>query len=254
MKNIEKTLKYYELLMIKDIRKQINPIPLPDGFSFVFWDNDNCINDWVNIHIETGEFNSLQNAFNFFHDFYDNFYAEISKRCIFIVNKKGEKIATATVSPTREYGYNCAIDWFAISPKAQGLQLSKPLLSKVISIAKELGYKDILLHTQTHTWLAAKIYLDFGFTPYKTQGNQGWDILKTITQHPKLCHFKTLKPDELYDQLILKIKKELDKLHNNYNYSVWYKNNRKDIYVRENENYFEYQYSIENEKIKLTKK
>lgn len=250
MNNIEKTLEYHELIMTMDLNN-INSYELPNGFSFRFWDSDNCIHDWVNIHIESGEFNSIQGAHNTFHQFYDNFYNELNKRCFFIENINGEKVATATISPANEFGYKCVIDWFAISPRAQGLRLSKPLLSKTLSIAKNLGYDKILLHTQTHTWLAAKIYLDFGFEPFNIEDKKGWEILKTITNHPKLKNFNTLKNKEIYDELILKIKKQLDKLHKDYNYSVWYINNRNDVYVKEQDKYYKYKFIIDHNKVKL---
>lgn len=252
MNNIEKTLEYHELLMTR----KLDSIPLyelKDGFFFKFWNNDDCIKDWVNIHIESGEFNSLEEAYKAFHDFYDKFYNKIQKRCIFIENKKGEKVATATISPANEFGFECVIDWFAVSQKAQGQRLSKPLLSKTLLVAKNLGYDKILLHTQTHTWLAAKIYLDFGFEPLNIGNDKGWEILKTLTNHPKLKDYKKLKDEEIYDNLILKIKNELDTLHKNYNYSVWYINNRNDIYVREQNNFFKYKFIIENDKVKLLK-
>lgn len=238
--------------MVRDL-KNIEKYELPEGFSYKFWNGDNCIQDWINIHLETGEFNSEKEAITIFHDYYDNFYDEISSRCVFIENIQGEKVATATISPANEFGYKCVIDWFAISPKAQGKHLSKPLLSQVLLIAKRLGYKNILLHTQTHTWLAVKVYLDCGFKPYKTKGNNGWNIIKTITNHPKLKRFKTVEETEIYDDLIVKIKKELDKLHKNYTYSVWYINNRNDVYVREENSYFEYKYQIKNGKVLLLK-
>ena len=250
MNNIEKTLEYHELLMTRKL-DNISLYELQDGFSFRFWDNDDCIKDWVNIHIESGEFNSIEGAYKIFHDFYDKFYDEIQSRCFFIENSKGEKVATATISPSNEFGYECVIDWFAVSTKAQGLRLSKPLLTKALLVAKNLGYDKILLHTQTHAWLAAKIYLDFGFEPFNTGDDKGWEILKTITNHPKLKSYKKLKNKEMYDSLILQIKKQLDSLHKNYNYSVWYKNNINEVFVREQNNYFKYKFVIDNNVVKL---
>ena len=115
----------------------------------------------------------------------------------------GEKVATATISPANEYGYRCVLDWFAISPKAQGLKLSKPLLSKVLQTAKNLGYDKMLLHTQTHTWLAAKVYLDMGFNPYNVEEDYlGWQILKKITNHEKTYINETFSWDNtVYDLL-----------------------------------------------------
>lgn len=250
MNNIEKTLEYHELLMTRKL-VCIPSYELQDGYSFKFWDSDDCVKDWVNIHIESGEFNSIEEAYKTFHDFYDKFYNEIQKRCFFIENAKGEKVATATISPANEFGYKCVIDWFAVSPKAQRLRLSKPLLSKTLLVARNLGYEDILLHTQTHTWLAAKIYLDFEFEPLNIGDNKGWQILKTITNHPKLKNYKKLKDEEIYDNLIVKIKNRLDALHKNYNYSVWYINNRNDVYVREQDNYFKYKFIVNGDEVEL---
>ena len=253
LKNIDKKIKYYDLLMVRDLNS-IEEVPLPDGFYYTMWNNDNCKLDWINIHIETGEFNSIdKEAEPIFNSFYNKFYSELSARCIFIENNKGEKVATATISPANEFGYKCVIDWFAISPKAQGLKLSKSLLSKTLILAKELGYKKILLHTQTNTWLAAKLYLDHGFVPYKTKNNKGWNILKSIINHPKLKKFKNIPDDEIYDELMVKIENQLNLLHKNYNYSVWHINNRNDIYVKEQDKYYEYKYQLNNDNLIITK-
>ena len=106
LNNIEKTLEYHELLMIKEL-KTIDNSSLPKGFTYVFWNNESCKTDWINIHLETGEFNSIKEANEIFHSYYDKFYDERSSRCLFIENNKGEKIATATISPANEYGYKC---------------------------------------------------------------------------------------------------------------------------------------------------
>ena len=148
------------------------------------------------------------------------------------------------MSPADEYGYKCVIDWLAIRKDYQGKHLSKPILSKLVNLAKELGYDKILLHTQTHTWLAAKIHLDFGFEPMVREDKKGWQILKTLTDHQKLGNFKSLKPYELYDELTLNIKELLDKKFKNYTFSVWYKDNRNDVYVYDYDTNKEYQYKF----------
>ena len=56
-------------------------------------------------------------------------------------------------------------------------------------MAKELGYQKILLHTQTNTWLAAKIYLDCGFEPFNIQDNKGWDISLSANKFVKYKKF-----------------------------------------------------------------
>ena len=69
-----------------------------------------------------------------------------------------------------------------------------------IKLAKELGHKNIILHTQTTTWLAAKLYLDFGFEVLNNEEEIGWSILNTLINHDKLSNFKKIPLDEIYDK------------------------------------------------------
>ncbi len=83
------------------------------------------------------------------------------------------------------------------------------MITKILETANELEHKGIILHTQTTTWLAAKLYLDFGFNILNKNEKNGWNILKTLTNHPKLSEFETLKIEEVYDK-----KEMLKKRHN----------------------------------------
>jgi len=139
-------------------------------------------------------------------------------------------------------GYPCVIDWLAIDKKYWRQKLGKPLITRTLQLAKELGYYKILLHTQTHTWLAAKLYLDFGFEPFNTQDIKGWQILKTITNHPKLKSINAIPESEMYFKDAVNIVSELDKLHNDYTYSIWFKNGKHEVWVRENNLVYKYQY------------
>lgn len=255
MKVFENTIEYHELILTIDNLNTKKNYKLPSGYKFVFWNDKSNINDWINIHIETGEFASLTEAKNVFDKFYGLFYSELNKRCFFIEDEFKNKVATATLSPANEFGYNCVIDWLAVSGKSQGKGLSKPLIAKCLEVAKKLGYNKILLHTQTTTWLAAKLYLDFGFKPMVLEDKKGWEILKTITHHPQLSNFNTVSENEIFDPLMIKIKQELKKLHSNFTFNVWYINGRNDVYVCENGKFYEYKFfkSGENLKIKRVK-
>lgn len=250
MNAIEKTLEYHELIMTLDDLNEVPAYSLPSGYRFARFETSADIDDWINMHISTGEFTSKVKAREYFHEFFDKFYGELPKRCIFVTNSKDEKIATATLSPADEYGYKCVIDWFAIRKDYQGKHLSKPILCKLVNLAKELNCDKILLHAQTHTWLAAKIYLDFGFEPLVLDDKKGWQILKTLTNHPKLSGFEALKTSELYDERVTNIRRLLDKKFKDYAYSVWYKDNRNDVYVYDYDTDKEYQYKFyENGKV-----
>ena len=119
------------------------------------------------------------------------------------------------------------------------------MINRFIKLANDLGYNKILLHTQTHTWLAAKLYLDLGFEPFKVNEDiKGWKMLKTITNHPTLESIDTIPNEEMYFDIALKVVKELDKIYgkDNYEYSIWHKNGRHDVEVRYENQVFDYKY------------
>lgn len=245
MEALESRLEYYELLMTLNNLNDINEYKLPEGYSFSFWQDSKDLENWIQIHINSGEFTYKQKAKEIFDIFYSPFLKELNKRCFFIVeNKTNKKIATATISPTQEHGYHCVVDWLAIDKKYWGNKLGKPLITKTLQLAKDLGYDKILLHTQTHTWLAAKMYLDFGFEPFNIEEFKGWQILKTITNHPKLEKFSTISENEMYFDDALNIVNELNKLHKNYSYEILHKNGKHEVWVRENN--FVYKYLFYN--------
>lgn len=244
MESIEKKLYYHELLMVRNNLSLQKDYPLPEGYKFVFYSGESDKIEWIKIHMQSGELNSLKEAEEIFNDFYGEFINELSKRCFFIENKSGEKVATATLSPSSEYGYNCVVDWLAIKKQYQKNGLARPLISRVIKLAKELNYNSLLLHTQTHTWLAAKLYLDFDFIPFNTDKKSGWEILKTLTNHPKLAEFNCTSESNLYDPLIINVVSSLDKLFKEYSYSVYYKDGRKDVFVLSGS--YEYYFTYEN--------
>ena len=256
MDTIEKTLEYHELLMTYDDTSKYGNYELPIGFHYEFF-KPGDEEEWVNIHIESGEFTSYEKGLKHFHDFFDYFKDELSKRCFFIETDSGEKIATATISllEEKEGIYEAAVDWVAIKEEYQGKKLAKPLISYLIRLANELGHDKLILHTQTHTWLAAKLYLDFGFEPYQINESLfGWRILKTITNHEKLKELEPLLEEEMYSKTAIKIVDELNKIHGDkYVYQIWHKNGRHDVAVFDYKDYFEYLYYLENDKIRLEK-
>ena len=109
------------------------------------------------------------------------------------------------------------------------------------------------MHTQTTTWLAAKLYLDFGFNILNKNEKNGWNILKTLTNHPKLNEFETLKIEEVYDKRNVEIEAQLNQIFkdDSFNYSVWYKNGLHNVYVYYKNSTYEYEYFDDEDKIIL---
>lgn len=245
MESLEKTLEYHELLMTYDDTSKYGSDALPIDFHYEFF-TPGDEETWSLIHIRSGEFMSMEEGLNNFHEYYDSFYEELPNRLFFIVNDNGEKVGTATISKLqeKEYGYDAVVDWVAIKKSYQGYKLSKPMINKFIKLAHELGHNKILLHTQTHTWLAAKLYLDLGFERFNIYDDiKGWQILKTITNHPKLDDISAIEEKDMYFDVALKTKKILDdKFGNNYEYSIWHNNGRNDVEVNYQDKLYKFKY------------
>lgn len=256
MNSINKLLEYHKLLMSYEDTSNFEKYDLPDGYHFEFYKNDCEIIDWVNIHIKTGEFTDYEYAINVFHEFYDNFLNELNKRCIFIVNNENKKVGTGTISLLKEeeFGYNAVVDWVAIDKNYQGKHLARPLISRLIALANELGHKKILLHTQTHTWLATKLYLDAGFEPFNIKENyKGWQILKTLTNHLKLSSIEKIEENQMYFKDAVLIYKKLEETFgNDFEYCIWHTNGRQTVEVLYKRLLYKYTYIINNNDVILT--
>lgn len=251
---IEKTLEYHELLMVYHDTSKYQEDTLPNGFHYEFYKQGDE-EEWAMIHIKSGEFMSMEEGLKTFHDFYDSFIEELPKRLFFVVNQEGKKVATATISllTQPEYGYSAVADWFAIKKEYQGMKLSKPMINHFIKLAHELGHKKLLLHTQTHTWLAAKLYLDFGFEPFHVEDDiKGWQILKTITNHPRLANIEAIDEKDMYFDVALKTKEILDqKFGEDYEYVIWHKNGRHDVEVNQQGVLYKFQYADDGDQFTL---
>ena len=255
LRTIEITINYHELLMKYDDTSVYKKYDLPEGFHYEFY-KPGDEEEWAKIHIESGEFTSIEKGLKHFHDFFDYFIDSLDKRCVFIVDSNtNEKVGTATISllEEKEYGYEAAVDWVAIKRSYQGRKLSRPLISKFMEIANNLGHKSIILHTQTTTWLAAKLYLDYGFEILNKEDVEAWSILKALVNHEKLSDFEKATPDVVFDKRNIEIEKQLKEMYgtDEFNYGVYYKNGRHDVEVYLNGETYEYKYYIENENLRL---
>lgn len=252
MESINRTLKYVDLLLVRGL-DDIPVMSLPEGFRFVlFQEGDE--KHWVDIEVSSGEFLSFDEGIEAFNYYYGHCYEELKKRCIFIENNEGEKVATATafyadypIGDITGYVY-----WVSVKKEYQGKGLSKPLVSMALLKMKELGHKGTFLHTQTHTWLAVKVYLDMGFVPILNENDYlGWQIIKNLTNHKTLDNVVSIPNDKMYEPLYVKTEEYLkSRFGDSIEYKVWDKKGPI-IGVRKDGDVFFFEYSFENGELKI---
>lgn len=200
--NHDHRIKYYELLLRRSNLENLPEYLLPKGYRFVFYqpgDRD----EWISIEKSAKEFETYEQGMESWKRYYEGKDEDLVRRMVFIENNEGQKVATASAYYDI-YGNDKSMDgwlhWVAVCREYQGKGLSKPLIYHTLQIMRNLGYPAAKVHTQTTTWLACKIYLDFGFVPVEEdiqESQKGWQIIRTLTGHPTLQGIEPLRMEEI---------------------------------------------------------
>jgi len=186
-------MKYYKVAMINNNIKEVTTdAALPEGFYFrYFKEGDQAA--WAHIESNAGEFKDEAAAMQRFEDEFGKYIEDLKERCIFLCHEEAGPIGTAMAWYNldfngEEYG---RLHWVGIHPDFQGRKLARPLVAKAVERLKEFHDKAYLT-TQTTSWKAIKIYLDFGFTPLITTSNctEAWKLLAEKLNHPLLKDYR----------------------------------------------------------------
>lgn len=197
---IDKTVPYVDLYMLHDNLGDTVVRPLPEGYSYRFFDeSDTDIGHWVGIEVSSGDVPSQKAGHEGFEKYYRAHIEALKDRCYFLLNDQGDPIGTATaffiVHPMHELEKMTPdgtplpdevtghLHWVAISEEYKRRGLAKPMITTAMKRMHELGHEKAYLHTQTPSWVAAKIYLDLGWEPFQfvqsdDEFRKGWDIVR----------------------------------------------------------------------------
>ena len=174
--SMDKTLPYYGVIMIKEDLADYPIYTLPKGYSFSTYEPGDE-EAWADIEVSVGEFESRQDALDYFKREFAPYPKELKKRCVFVRDKKGEFVGTTT----GWYGNLLSqeamprIHWVAVKPKHQGRGLAKALMTKTFDILKDIHCEgEVYLTTQTWSYKAINMYLEFGFQPYLGVKPKDW--------------------------------------------------------------------------------
>lgn len=197
--NHDPRIRYMELMLERSTLDEIPLLPLPEGYSFVPYqpgDRD----AWIAIERSARELDSYAQGVWVWNRYFGARNAELTQRMVFIQNAAGEKVATATAYydvRLRDQSGAGWLHWVAVRREDQGKGLSKPLIAHTLRRMHDLGYTHAKIPTQTNTWLACRIYLDFGFVPIPKNAvrcRDGWRFIRTLTGHPALAAFEPIDP------------------------------------------------------------
>lgn len=169
---LDKSIPYKNIIMeikAEDVPLIEEPV-LPPGYNFKFFEDGDEIH-WARIETSVLEFDSNEEALDYFKRDYIPHQELLKERCLFIVDKNGLPVATSTAwFAMSGLGYQPSLHWVGVCPEYQGLGLGKAIAKKCTKIfAKTDAGCNVLLHTQTWSYKAIKIYNDFGYNLMKSK-------------------------------------------------------------------------------------
>ncbi len=191
--NHDERIRYYELMLERNL-EGLPEFPLPEGYRFVFYVQGDR-EHWIDIEMSAKELKSYEQGREVWEKYYGSQESILGNRMVFVEDGDGRKVATATAYfdiTGRDKSGDGWLHWVAVRRDCQGKGLSRPLIAYVLGIMRGLGYTHAKIPTQTTTWLACRIYLDFGFTPIPqnaVHSREGWRIIKALTNHASLGDF-----------------------------------------------------------------
>ena len=164
---LDKSIKHYGVVMRKDSLNQIPNCELSPDFRFVTYQPGDE-QAWAAIEMSVEDFDSHQEALNYFKKEFAPKLESLQKHMLFIENTHGEKVATATAWEGKLEGITYPkLHWVAVKPEYQGKGLCKALLSKSLKLMGSLGHEgEVILFSQTWSYKAINLYYQYGFRPY----------------------------------------------------------------------------------------
>lgn len=212
MDNMVNALRYYDLILYRNGFEGLPQYALPNGYRFAFYEEGDR-DTWIAIATSAREFLLYEEGLEAWNRYFAGKEEELTTRMVFIVGPHGEKVGTATAfyepeDPTHS-GW---LHWVSIRRDFQGRGLARPLIAYTLARLRDLGYTQARIPTQTTSWLAVKLYLDFGFVPLPENAREsyeGYRMMRTLTNHPSLAAFPPVPEAELWDPVILEVERQL---------------------------------------------
>jgi ribosomal protein S18 acetylase RimI-like enzyme len=172
-------MKYIPLTMVREHMDAIPVFACPAGYHLrTYVPGDERV--WAAIETAAGEFADEQEGHARFLEDYGAALDDVRDRLFFLLNEHGRAIGTATAWYGELDGQvRGRVHWVGIVPAEQGKKLAKPLLSAVMA-RLALDHPSAYLTTQTTSWRAVNLYLDFGFVPYGVDAAaaEGWALME----------------------------------------------------------------------------
>jgi GNAT superfamily N-acetyltransferase len=174
----------HRVLMVRQHLDDLPRFPVPEPYG-IRWYAEGDDDRWMQIKAASDVHHSA--PADFFAQTYGRHRELLTQRQAFLCDAAGEAVGTVTAWFEEIDGVRYGkVNWMLISPVAQGLGLSKPLLSACCTRMAELGHTSAMLYTLTVRLPAINLYRSFGFVPFVRERADvdAWDGVSPTMKAP----------------------------------------------------------------------
>ena len=163
---LDRTIPFYNTILRCD-NYQHKDVVLPKGFSIVSYKNG-YEKAWAELEYSIGDFDSLEDAENYFAATYMQNPALLSN-VLFLLNEQESVIGSCIAwQDKRKASCVSSLHWLVVDEEYHGRGLGKALCNATMNIFKEQENLPVYIHTQPWSWKAIFLYLSIGFKLQKT--------------------------------------------------------------------------------------
>lgn len=177
---MDRTIPWINLYMSLDGLDDVPFYPLPSRYGWRFYEPGD-LSHWARIETSAGEFEREADAPAKFRRYFPE-DEPLRERMLFLTDH-GVPFATAAAWFDGDDPATGILHWVSVDADHQGQGLSRPLVSLALRRLRELGHRRAVLKTQTASWVAIRVYHDFGFRPMLRDPSEieGWRLVSEKT-------------------------------------------------------------------------
>lgn len=181
---LDRTIPYYNIIMRCDDYEKFD-VDLPNQINIVTY-KKGYKKYWEELEYAIGDFDSLQEAENYF---IKNYLQDESlfENILFTITNEGE-IVGSCIAWTDKKGCDTvnSLHWLVVKESHQNLGIGRALTQAGMNIFYDRGGNPIYIHTQPWSWKAINLYRNLGFKiqkddtfgSYKNEYEQAVEVLR----------------------------------------------------------------------------
>jgi GNAT superfamily N-acetyltransferase len=173
---LDKSLPYIGIIMVRQPAPLMPAPAMPPSFNLVRY-TPGMEQGWADIETSAGEFEHREDALAYFQKEFMPWPEDMAERCLFILDNEGKPVATTSAWYGNLFGITRQprLHWVAVRQENQRQGLSTCLIHAALTRYQEIGETEpVYLTSQTWSYIAIRMYLRYGFTPYTGPCPSSW--------------------------------------------------------------------------------